>query len=222
MQSVEVKNVVKNFSGYSALKAVNFSLSQGEQVALKGASGSGKSTLLYLLAGMDRPTSGQIVVAGNPIEQMSDQDLSYFRNRHVGLVFQFPFLLPAMNCLDNILLPAHIAQTQKKENIAKIQKEVLELAQFLGVQKTLMKYPYQLSGGEQQRINIIRALSMHPRLLLCDEPTGNLDSENGQKVTSLLKQLAKDFDATLILVTHDDDVASQLERVLTIKDGHLE
>lgn len=221
MSLISVTNVVKKFGEQNALSGINLVLNSGEQVALKGASGSGKSTLLYLLAGMDRPTSGEIAVDGQRIDLWGDEALSDYRNAYVGLVFQFHFLLPAMNCLENIMLPAHISKKNKTLKMEKIKTTVLELAEFLGVKQCLAKYPYQLSGGEQQRINILRALVLRPKLLLCDEPTGNLDSANGKKVTTLLKQLALEFGATLVLVTHDDSVAMQFERIITIKDGHI-
>ncbi len=221
MSLIKVSNVVKKFGEQTALSGIHLVLNSGEQVALKGASGSGKSTLLYLLAGMDRPTSGEIEINGEKINRWTDQKLSEFRNTSVGLVFQFHFLLPAMNCLENIMLPVYISQQNKNLNLQKIKTTIFELATFLAVGQCLAKFPYQLSGGEQQRINILRAIVLKPKLLLCDEPTGNLDSANGKKVTSLLKQLALEFGATLVLVTHDDSIAMQFERTISIKDGQI-
>jgi ABC-type lipoprotein export system ATPase subunit len=148
---------------------------------------------------------------------MSDDELANFRNSNVGFVFQFHFLLPSMTCRDNILLPARIGG----RDTAKVEKDTDELAKILGVTHCLQKFPFEISGGEQQRINIIRALSLRPKILLCDEPTGNLDSKNSEKVSTLLKNLAADFGATLMVVTHDDKVASFFPRKIVIVDCHI-
>lgn len=212
-----VKNLKKLYAQTYALNGVNLELQPLEQYAIQGASGSGKSTLLYLLAGLDRASSGEIWIEGQNIQQWDDEQLAYYRNQKVGLVFQFHFLLPTMSCLDNIMLPAKIGG----HDVSKVKKQAKELASLLGVSGCLQKYPYQISGGEQQRINVIRALSLRPKLLLCDEPTGNLDSANTQKVTNLLKQLALEFKATLVVVTHDTNVASQFNCRLLMCDGQL-
>lgn len=217
MSFIEVKDVKKSYGSVHALNGVNLSLEQGQQYAIQGASGSGKSTLLYLLGGLDRPTEGEIKIEGRALHTLSDEALAQFRNRWVGFVFQFHFLLPSMNCLSNMLLPAKIGGL----DVGPVEGRVLELAEVLGVTHCLKKYPFELSGGEQQRINIIRALSLKPRMLLCDEPTGNLDSENSQKVTHLLKDLAQEFGSTLIVVTHDPMVVSHFPHVVKMRDGQL-
>jgi ABC-type lipoprotein export system ATPase subunit len=158
-----------------------------------------------------------VIIDQRNLTSLNDEELAQFRNSYVGFVFQFHFLLPSMTCRDNILLPARIGG----RNVATVQKETHELAKFLGVDHCLEKYPYEVSGGEQQRINIIRALSLRPKILLCDEPTGNLDSKNSEKVTTLLKNLSADFGATLIVVTHDDKVASFFPRKIVIEDGQI-
>jgi len=214
---IKLENVEKSFGSTKVLKGINLSIESQEMIALRGASGSGKSTLLYLLGGLDRPTAGKMFFRGGDFSLYTDEDLAKFRNSEVGFVFQFHFLLPSMNCLENILLPARIGQHQEK----KIREEVLKLARDLGVDHCLEKFPYEISGGEQQRINIIRALSLKPKLLLCDEPTGNLDSKNSEKVIHLLKELAADFEATLLVVTHDDKIASFLSRKIVIEDGQI-
>jgi ABC-type lipoprotein export system ATPase subunit len=173
--------------------------------------------LLYLLGGLDQPSSGKISIDNKNLTSMSDEDLARFRNSSVGFVFQFHFLLPSMTCRDNILLPGRIGG----HDISKIEKDADELAKILGVTHCLEKFPYEISGGEQQRINIIRALSLRPKILLCDEPTGNLDSKNSEKVATLLKNLAADFGATLLVVTHDDKVASFFPRKIVIEDGQI-
>lgn len=217
MSFIEIIDVKKSYGPVNALNGVNLSLEQGQQYAIQGASGSGKSTLLYLLGGLDRPTQGEIRIEGRPLQSLSDEALAQFRNRWVGFVFQFHFLLPSMNCLNNMLLPAKIGGCE----MAAVEKKVRELSEVLGVTHCLKKFPFELSGGEQQRVNIIRALSLRPRMLLCDEPTGNLDSENSQKVTHLLKQLAQEFGSTLIVVTHDPMVVSNFDNILKMRDGKL-
>ena len=217
MVLVELESVKKSFGPHCALAGVSLGLDRDCQYVICGASGSGKSTLLYLMGGLDRPSSGSIVVGGKNLSKMSDEALAGYRNRFVGFVFQFHFLLSSMNCLDNVLLPGRIAGVE----INPLLQFVKELAKRLGVANLLSKYPYELSGGEQQRINIIRAISLKPSLLLCDEPTGNLDSHNSQKVVELLKQMAREFQATLVMVTHDEKVASDFSHRFLLQDGLL-
>jgi len=214
---VEARNVKKSFGKVEALGGITLNLEANNQYAVKGTSGSGKSTLLYLLGGLDRPSGGEIFISGKNLSLQTDDELAKFRNQFVGFVFQFHFLLQSMTCMNNILLPGRI----RGGSIVEIQKDTHNLAQILGVTHCLEKYPYQLSGGEQQRINIIRALSLRPKLLLCDEPTGNLDSKNTELVTSLLKELASDYQSTLIVVTHDNDVSSKFKNQIVLKDGKL-
>ncbi|MBF0362300.1 MAG: ABC transporter ATP-binding protein [Oligoflexia bacterium] len=218
---VRAENVRKNFGSVEVLKGVNLSLAPKEHFVIKGASGSGKSTFLHLLAGLDSLTSGKIFVDDCDLSKMNDTQLAIYRNKNVGLVFQFHYLLPSIKCEDNLLLPARISESSTAENLSAIRERVINLASELGVSHCLNKYPYELSGGEQQRINIIRALSLKPKLLLCDEPTGNLDSVNSDKVSRLLKELAEEFAATLIVVTHNERVASCFPREIVMKDGLL-
>lgn len=217
MSFIELSNVEKSFGNTKVLRGINLKIEAKELVAIRGASGSGKSTLLYLLGGLDLPSSGIVSIDGKVLSSMSDQQLSLFRNSNVGFVFQFHFLLPSMNCWENIMLPARIGG----QIMTRVEKDCLELAKSLGVTHCLKKFPFEISGGEQQRVNIIRALSLRPRLLLCDEPTGNLDSRNSEKVSSLLKSLAADFGSTLLVVTHDDKVASYFPRKIVIEDGQI-
>lgn len=215
MSFIHVDNVSKNFGQVQALKNVEMQLEKGGQYVIQGASGSGKSTLLYLLGGLDRPDQGKIFVEGKNLDSFNDAELARFRNLWVGFVFQFHFLLPSMNCLNNALLPAKIGGA----DLAEAEKRVRLLAEKLGVEHCLKKSPFELSGGEQQRVNIIRALSLRPKLLLCDEPTGNLDSENSLKVVELLKGLAQEFGSTLIIVTHDQMVVTHFAHRYVMKDG---
>lgn len=212
---IQVKNVTKMYGPSMALNGANIHFLEKEEYAIRGASGSGKSTLLYLLGGLDRPTSGEVIVNGSTLNDLSDEELALYRNRFVGFVFQFHFLLPSMTIWDNILLPSRLGLGQSSDLIDRINV----LAHHLGVRHCLKKFPYELSGGEQQRINIIRALSLRPRLLLCDEPTGNLDSQNSARVIDLLRSLSKEYGATLIVVTHDLSVAETFANQLFMKDG---
>jgi ABC-type lipoprotein export system ATPase subunit len=217
MSFIRLENVEKSFGKTKVLRGINLEIDSKELLAIRGASGSGKSTLLYLLGALDNPTTGKVIIDGKNLTSMNDDSLAGFRNSHVGFVFQFHFLLPSMTCRDNILLPARIGGRDTK----KVEADTEELAKILGVTHCLLKFPFEISGGEQQRINIIRALSLRPKLLLCDEPTGNLDSKNSEKVTTLLKNLAADFGATLMVVTHDDKVASFFPRKIVIEDGQI-
>lgn len=217
MSFIRLEQVEKSFGKTKVLRGINFSIEQKELVAIRGASGSGKSTLLYLLGGLDQPTSGKVIINQKNLTNMGDEELANFRNESVGFVFQFHFLLPSMTCRDNILLPARIGG----KDLKRVEEDTIKLSEILGVTHCLSKYPFEISGGEQQRINIIRALSLRPKILLCDEPTGNLDSKNSEKVATLLKNLSADFGATLLVVTHDDKVASYFPRKIVIEDGQI-
>lgn len=217
MSFVKCENVVKSFGQTPVLRGLSFGLESREQCAVVGASGSGKSTLLYLLGGLDKADSGKVEIDGKNLGALDDESLADFRNGSVGFVFQFHFLLPSMNCLDNILLPAKIGSRPLRE----VKSRVDELAERLGVGHCMKKYPYEISGGEQQRINIVRALSLRPKLLLCDEPTGNLDSANSELVSTTLSNLASEYQSALIVVTHDPHVASHFSRKIVIEDGRI-
>lgn len=214
---MELSQITRSFGGLKAVNDINLTLNSGEQYALCGPSGSGKSSLLFLLAGLDRPTEGKILFEGRDLAQKDDEALAQYRNHEVGLVFQFHFLLPSMKASDNILLPTRIGNG----DLDVAQETMNSLANTLKVTQCLDKYPYQLSGGEQQRINLIRSLIRKPKLLLCDEPTGNLDSENTSIVVDLLKGLAFQNKSTLVVVTHDQSVAKELPKQLFMQDGEL-
>lgn len=214
-----VKNVKKYFGNLCVLQGVNFELEANNQCVIQGASGSGKSTLLHLMAGLEPVSQGKIIIGGQNIDSLGDDQLAYYRNRYVGLVFQFHYLLPSLNCLENIFLPARISKNCEMD---KVEKRIFSLAKELGVEHCLTKSPYEISGGEQQRINIIRALSLAPKLLLCDEPTGNLDSVNSDKVIQIIKELAKEFSSTLIVVTHNKEMVTRFEFEALMKDGLLQ
>ena len=214
---IVVKDLVKSYGDVQVLRGINFSLSQGEECVIKGASGSGKSTFLYLLGGLESIDGGTITVGNLPLHECDDQHLARYRNAYLGFIFQYHFLLSSLKTIDNIYLPARIGTGLTKE----IKSRVGHMVESLGIGHCLQKYPYQLSGGEQQRVNIVRACSLSPRVLLCDEPTGNLDSENTQKVVSLLKDISRSFNISLILVTHDSKVSRQFAKIFTMNDGRI-
>ncbi|MEE3079167.1 MAG: ABC transporter ATP-binding protein [Bdellovibrionota bacterium] len=217
MSVINVENLNKSYGKLKVIDDLSFSLESGKQIVIMGASGSGKSTFLYMLGGLEKCNSGKIFVGGKEISKLNDDALAKYRNREIGFVFQFHFLLPTLTCLENILMPARLGKLDTKV----VKKYVLSLAKRLDVDDCLSKYPYQISGGQQQRINLIRALSLKPKLLLCDEPTGNLDSKNSEIVTDLLLELSREFGTTLVVVTHDDDVAERFNHRMHMVDGIL-
>ncbi len=214
---VSAKDIFKNYGQTEVLRGLSFQIEKNHDLAIVGPSGSGKSTLLYLLGALEQPEKGSISIDGVDLGELADAELAQFRNQTIGFVFQFHFLLPSMNCLDNILLPAKIGGHKVK----KIKEKVLNFAKTLKVEHCLKKYPYQISGGEQQRINIIRAISLNPKLILCDEPTGNLDSRNSMTVLDLLRSISEKIDSTLVVVTHDKNIADSFEHKITIEDGRI-
>ena len=198
-----------------ALNGVDFTVKEGEFVAIAGASGSGKSTLLNLLGAMDSPTEGEIFVRGIALAQMSQNEQTIFRRRNIGFIFQDFKLLPVLNVYDNMVLPL-------KLDGRKIDREFAEmLLKSLGLQNKREQTPYTLSGGEQQRVAIARALITRPAVVLADEPTGNLDSRTGMEVIGLMKVLAQKFYQTLVVVTHDEEVAQMADRIIRIEDGKI-
>lgn len=192
-----------------------FTVEKGEFVAIVGPSGSGKSTLLHILGGVDRPTSGQVILDGNAMYQMDEDGLAIFRRRQIGLIYQFYNLIPVLNVKENITLP--LLLDQRKVNEDYFQK----LVQQLGLQDRLNYLPNQLSGGQQQRVSICRAIMASPAVVLADEPTGNLDRKNSEEIVGLLKQLHREQKQTLIMITHDESIALQADRILQIEDGKI-
>ena len=197
----------------TALKGIDLTINDGEMVAIIGKSGSGKSTLLNLIGGLDVPTEGKIYYNETEIGKMNDTELSKFRLNNVGFVFQFFDLIPELTAEENILLPSKLAK--KKENSAD------SIYSALDISDRIKHYPSELSGGQQQRAAIARAMINSPDVLLCDEPTGNLDKRSGEEVMSLLKKLNSEQGKTVIIVTHDADIAGQCERIIEISDGHI-
>lgn len=197
----------------NALKDVNISINQGEFVAVVGPSGSGKSTLLHLLGGVDRPTKGKVLINGEDIYGYSEAQLAIFRRRNAGFIFQSYNLIPVLTAEENILLP--LLLDSKKSNRDYLE----ELLTLLGLQDRRHHLPSELSGGQQQRVSIGRALAYKPSIILADEPTGNLDSKNGKEIIELLKYSVKKYHQTLIVITHDINIASQADRIINIEDG---
>lgn len=219
MKILEIKNLCKVYgkgeTKVDALKDVSFEVEQGEFVAIVGPSGSGKSTLLHILGGVDSPTSGEVIISGTDIGKLDETKLAIFRRRQIGLIYQFYNLIPILNVEENMTLP--ILLDGKKPD-----KELLdELVKQLGLGERIKHLPNQLSGGQQQRVSIGRALMNHPSLLLADEPTGNLDTENSREIVSLLHKFNREYKQTVIIITHDDRIALSADRVITIEDGMI-
>ena len=217
MEILKVENLTKSYgkgeAKVDAVKNINLSINKGEFVAIVGPSGSGKSTLLHLLGGVDKPTSGKVYINDVDIYNLKEKDLSIFRRRNVGLIYQFYNLIPVLSAKENILLPAELDNR-------KIDKEYLDdLLNTLGLKERENHLPNELSGGQQQRTSIGRALINRPAIVLADEPTGNLDSKNSKEVIELLKLSVKKYKQTLIMITHDINIALQADRVITIEDG---
>lgn len=217
MEILKVENLTKSYgkgeAKVDAIKNINLSINKGEFVAIVGPSGSGKSTLLHLLGGVDKPTSGKVYINDVDIYNLKEKDLSIFRRRNVGLIYQFYNLIPVLSAKENILLPAELDNR-------KIDKEYLDdLLNTLGLKERENHLPNELSGGQQQRTSIGRALINRAAIVLADEPTGNLDSKNSKEIIELLKLSVKKYKQTLIMITHDINIALQADRVITIEDG---
>ena len=219
MEILRVKDLRKTYGNgtntVNALDGVSFSVEKGEFVAIIGPSGSGKSTLLHILGGVDRPTSGSVYMDGKDVYAQNNDQLVIFRRRQVGLIYQFYNLIPVLNVVENMTLP--VLMDGQKVNEARL-KELLNVLQLEGRERHL---PNQLSGGQQQRIAIGRALMNAPAVVLADEPTGNLDSQNSQKIVELLKYSNKKYNQTLIIITHDENIALQADRIIAIEDGKI-
>ncbi len=219
MKILEIKNLCKVYGKdeikVDALDNVSFEVEQGEFVAIVGPSGSGKSTLLHILGGVDVPTSGVVNIAGTDISKLDETKLAIFRRRQIGLIYQFYNLIPILNVEENMTLPLLL---DGKKPDKKLLKDLLEK---LGLKERLKHLPNQLSGGQQQRVSIGRALMNNPALLLADEPTGNLDSENSKEIVSLLRKFNKENNQTVIIITHDEKIALSADRIITIEDGRI-
>lgn len=219
MKILEVTNLCKTYGkGDTMVKAldnVSFSVEKGEFLVIIGPSGSGKSTLLHILGGVDVPTSGSVVINQTDISNLDETELAIFRRRQIGLIYQFYNLIPILTVQENLTLPL-LLDGRKPD-----KKQIDTLVKRLGLENRLDHLPNQLSGGQQQRVSIGRALVNNPALMLADEPTGNLDSENSKEIISLLRQFNKEFNQTVIIITHDEKIANSADRVITIEDGKI-
>ena len=219
MKILKVENLTKVYgegeNKVVALDNVSFTVEKGEFVAIIGASGSGKSTLLHLIGGVDKPTSGTVYVDGKDIYKLNDDDLSIFRRREVGLIYQFYNLIPILNAEENITLPLEL------DNRKVDKKDLDDLLETLGMSERRKHLPNELSGGQQQRVSIGRALITKPALVLADEPTGNLDSKSSDEIVELLKKANKEYKQTIVMITHNPEIAAAADRIIEIEDGKI-
>lgn len=219
MEFLTIESLCKTYgkgeTQVKALDGVSFSVPKGQMLAVIGPSGSGKSTLLHILGGVDRPTSGKVFLDGHDVYAQNNKNLAIFRRRQVGLIYQFYNLIPVLNAEENITLPV-IMDGRKPD-----AKQLADMLSLLGLNARRKHLPSQLSGGQQQRVSIGRALFTSPAVILADEPTGNLDSKNSAEILALLRQSNRDFNQTMIIITHDEDIALQCDRVITLADGKI-
>lgn len=214
---ITIENIHKRFGSLEVLKGISLHVKRGELVSIVGASGAGKTTLLQIMATLSRPDEGHLSIDGVALEQLNDEALSRFRNQKVGIVFQFHHLLPEFSALENVTIPALIAGRSRQE----AETEARRLLQMLGLEDRADHKPSQLSGGEQQRVSIARALINKPAVLFADEPSGNLDSQNRDEIHRLFLELKEQFGQTIVLVTHDEKLASMGDRCIRIVDGRV-
>lgn len=212
---IKAEGISKSFGPLQVLKGVSLEIQQGEFVSIVGQSGAGKTTLLQILGTLDKPDAGSVKINGSSVFEMNEKSLSAFRNLHIGFVFQFHQLLPEFTALENVMIPALIAKKSKEE----AQTKAMELLEFLGMTQRATHKPNELSGGERQRIAVARALVNHPDVLLADEPSGSLDSKNKMELNKLLLKLKNELNQTLVVVTHDMEMASVSDRILRMQDG---
>lgn len=214
---LKATNITRNYNDLQVLKGVDILVNKGEIVSIVGSSGAGKSTLLHILGSLDKANSGEIWINNQRIDTLKEKELAKFRNQHIGFVFQFHHLLPEFTALENVCIPGWIAGTNKKE----LEDKALELLKILGLQDRASHKPLELSGGEQQRVAVARALINNPDIVFADEPTGNLDSKHAQELHELFLHLQKTMGQTFLIVTHNEALAKMSDRVVHMKDGHI-
>ncbi len=212
---IEAKSMVKAYGTLKVLKGVDLSVARGEVVSIVGASGAGKTTLLQIIGTLDKPDGGKLIINNNDVFSLGDKKLSAFRNKNIGFVFQFHHLLPEFTALENVCIPAYIGKTSK----ADAEKRAKELLGFLGLSQRMEHKPAELSGGEQQRVAVARALINNPAVILADEPSGNLDSNTAKDLHNLFFTLRKEFNQTFVIVTHNYELANMADRKLVMRDG---
>mgnify|MGYP001404415243 CR=1 FL=1 len=214
---IKARDIHKTYGQLEILKGVNVDINEGEVVSIVGSSGAGKTTLLTILGTLDRPTSGTLNIGGIDVYSLNDSKLAAFRNKHIGFVFQFHHLLPEFTAIENICMPALIAKTAKKE----AEKKADELLDYLGLSARKNHKPSELSGGEQQRVAVARALINSPKVVFADEPSGNLDSNSAKELHQLFFNLRKTYNQTFVIVTHNNELADMADRKLVMKDGNF-
>ncbi len=208
-------DICKSYGNLEVLKGVNIEINKGEIVSIVGKSGAGKSTLLHILGTLDEFDSGDLIINGIKVGELSQKEIAQFRNQHIGFVFQFHHLMPEFTALENVCLPGFIG----KKDTKKTRERGTELLKYLGLSKRMSHKPTQLSGGEQQRVAMARALINNPAVVFADEPTGNLDTSTSEELHKLIHELRKDFDQTFVIVTHNNEMAQLSDKILTMKDG---
>lgn len=214
---LKATGIIKNYGTLPVLKGVDITIQKGEIVSIVGSSGAGKSTLLHILGTLDKADKGIITLEGERVNELTGKKLAAFRNKHIGFVFQFHHLLPEFTALENVSIPGWIAGRKKKE----VTERAMELLETLGLKDRLENKPNQLSGGEQQRVAVARALINNPSIIMADEPTGNLDSRNAKELHQLFIDLRKNFNQTFLIVTHNEELAQMSDRTLHMKDGYM-
>ena len=215
---IQINAITKSFGKLQVLKGINLEIPDGKLYSIVGPSGAGKTTLLQILGTLSRPDTGDVVINDQPVFAMHDKQMAQFRNQQIGFVFQFHYLLPEFNALENVCIPGFIAKRSKKE----VEEKARELLCFLGLEERLTHKPAELSGGERQRVAVARALINDPAVIFADEPSGNLDSRNKEDLHDLFFHLRDRFNQTLVIVTHDEDFARQSDFIVRMRDGRVE